>query len=50
MKKRYHLRSDGEIAESSVLERSGCVVLLLASVLIAIIGIHKLMQVIVKIF
>jgi len=47
MKKRYHLRSGGEIAEASIAERIGCVVFILAICAIWIIG---LIAVIRKIF
>lgn len=47
MKKRGHLRSDGEVAYASIPERIGCVVFILAIAAIWIIG---LIAVIRKIF
>jgi hypothetical protein len=47
MKKRYHLRSDGEVAYASLAERIGCVVFILALSAIWIVG---LIAVIRKIF
>ena len=50
MKKRYHLRSDGEVAEASIAERIGCLLVILASIILMIVGIHKVMHAVIKFF
>ena len=50
MKKRYHLRSDGEIVFASIAERIGCAVFFLAIFAIWIVGLIKVIRMILKIF
>jgi len=50
MKKRHHLRSDGGVVFASILERVGCLVVLLIISFIWIVGLIKFIQMILKIF
>jgi len=50
MKKRHHLRSDGEVSRASILERIGCMVFILILITVGIIGFIQVIKMILKIF
>lgn len=50
MKKRHHLRSDGEVVFASILERVGCLAAFLFFIFIGIIGLKEFIRMILKIF